>query len=321
VKSEETGRVPRRAIIAAGAAAAAAFAAQGTGALLMPGTVRAADGDAVAVGKETTGTGSTWVSTPGGRPSLGGRSGTGDGVEGASDGDGTSGVYGTSGHARGYGVFGRNLSNRATGYLGGPLGGVSGVGTDGRTRGILGGGQIGATGEHLSTGNIGMLGTAEGGVGGVSPAAKTVGVLGYGTAGAYGAHQEDEVEGSLGTRYAGAIGANKKAGTQGSLGSAIAGVHAESTGVNPALVVQGAMRLMDGGVGIVPKGAISVRIPRPKPAGVRAAVAVLQVHRPGVAVAAAVVDKATGAVTIHLTKKVTAATPVAYFLFNTPGMD
>ncbi len=117
------------------------------------------------------------------------------------------------------------------------------------------------------------------------------------------------------------VGENPAAKTKGSLGTALAGVHAETSGPDPALLVQGHMRLMDGGVGTVPKGASSVRIPRPKPTGVRAAVAVMQVHRPGIAVAAAVVDKVTGAVTIHLTKKVTAATPVAYFLFNTPGMD
>jgi hypothetical protein len=319
--TDETRPVARRTIIAAGAAAAAAIAAQGATAILGPAAVRAADGDALVVGKTNSGSGSTWVSTDTASPSLGAESGAGDGVQGASGGDAKSGVYGTSAHAKGYGVFGRNLVTHATGNLAGPLGGVAGVGPDEKTRGILGGAQLGATGEHMPSGNFGGLGSAEGGAVGAFPGAKTVGILGHSTAGVTGIHQEDEVTGSLGTRYAGVTGENPVAKTKGSLGTALAGVHAETTGPDPALLVQGHMRLMDGGVGMVPKGASSVKIARPKPTGVRAAVAVLQVHRPGIAVAAAVVDKATGAVTIHLTKKVATATPVAYFLFNTPGMD
>jgi hypothetical protein len=321
MKTDETRPVARRTIIAAAAAAAAALAAQGAGAILGPASVRAGDGDAVVVGKDNAGSGSTWVSSATASPSLGGQSGAGDGVQGASGGDAKSGVYGTSAHAKGYGVFGRNLSTKATGCLAGPLGGVAGTGPDGKTRGGLGGGTLGAYGEHIPSGFIGMLGTPEGAVGGVCTSPRTFGGLGMSHMGVIGQNEDAKTSGALGGEHAGVTGANDGAGTTGSLGSEIAGVHAESTGVNPALLVQGHMRLMDGGVGTVPKGASSVRITRPKATGVRAAVAVLQVHRPGIAVAAAVVDKATGAVTIYLTKKVSAATPVAYFLFNTPGMD
>ncbi len=147
--TDETRPVARRTIIAAGAAAAAALAAQGATAILGPASARAADGDAVVVGKDNGGTGSTWVEAVDASPALGGRSGVGDGVQGQSDGDAKSGVYGTSSHPKGYGVFGRNTTTHATGSLAGPLGGVAGMGPDGKTRGVLGGGQFGVAGEDL----------------------------------------------------------------------------------------------------------------------------------------------------------------------------
>jgi hypothetical protein len=133
-------------------------------------------------------------------------------------------------------------------------------------------------------------------------------------------HLDQGVNGSLGTKDAGVTGTHGSAGTSGALGTTKAGVHAQSIGANPALLVEGGMHLADGGTAVVPKGKDSVRSSGWKILTAQAAVAVLQVHRPGVAVAAAVVDRAAGTVTIYLTKKVTVATPVAYFLFGTDGM-
>jgi len=335
-----TRTIARRAVIAAGAAGAAALAAQAAGAVLGPAAVRAADGDPVAVGKDTAGTAPTWVTAQGASPALGGSSKTGDGIQGSSSGDAKSGVYGTSGHAQGYGLFGRNLVSKATGYLGGPGAGVEGTSPDGGTRGRLGMASIGAIGEHIASKNVGMLGHEEGGVGGASPAAKTVGGLGTWFGGAWGAHLDTGNEGSLGTKdygvYGftkdeatsgilgtkgnGVIGHNQKADTHGALGTAEAGVRAISGGALPALIVDGGVQLLRGGVVVVPKGKSSVKVTRPKLSFPEVALAVLQAYRPGVAVAATVVDKAAGSVTIYLSKKVTVDTPVAFFLFGTSGL-
>jgi hypothetical protein len=294
----------------------------------------------VAVGKDTAGTASTWVTAQAASPALGGSSKTGDGIQGSSSGDAKSGVYGTSGHAQGYGLFGRNLVSKATGYLGGPAAGVEGTGPDFGTRGRLGLSGVGVMGEHTVSKNVGLLGHPEGGASGACPAARTVGGLGTGSAGAWGAQLDTENEGSLGTKDHGVVGSNKveetsgilgtkgngvvghnqKADTHGALGAAEAGVRAISGGGLPALLVEGGLRLLRGGVTTVPKGKSSVKITRSVVSFPEAAIAVLQAYRPGVAVAATVVDKATGTVTIYLTAKVTAATPVAFFLFGTSGM-
>ncbi len=126
--------------------------------------------------------------------------------------------------------------------------------------------------------------------------------------------------GILGEISTGVIGHNMTADTHGAMGAAEAGVRAYSGGTKPALIVDGGVQLLRGGVAIVPKGKMSVMVTRPKVSFAEAAVAVLQAYRPGVAVAATVADPAAGTMTIYLTKAVTVATPVAYFLFGTSGL-
>jgi len=249
-------------------------------------------------------------------------------------------VYGTSGHAKGYGLFGRTLVSKTTGFFGGPTAGAAGTSPDGGTKGRLGAGNFGASGEHVASGNVGILGHAEGGVTGNHKQAHTVGVLGDGGGGVAGVHLDEGTVGYLGTKTAGVTGSskdeetsgivgakgngvvdhNQKADTHGPLGAAEAGVRAISGGTLPALIVDGGVELLRGGVAIVPKGKISVKVTRPKLSFPEVALAVLQAYRPGVAVAATVVDKAAGSVTIYLSKKVTVDTPVAFFLFGTSGM-
>lgn len=332
--------IARRAVIAAGVAGVAAVAAQATGAVLAPAGARAGDGDPMTVGNDNQGTGSTWVVAVGASPALGGRSDVGDGLMGSSGADAKSGVYGTGGHAKGYGIFGRNLVSHAMGYVGGPAAGVEGTSPDGKTKGRLGTANNGVSGEHVASGSLGILGNPEGGAIGTNTVLRTVGVLGGQTGvgglhvdtgnegrlgtkdhGVYGFTKDKETSGILGTTGTGVIGHNMKADTHGALGAAEAGVRAISAGTTvPALLVDGGVQLLRGGVAVVPKGKISVRVTRPKVSFPEAAVAVLQAYRPGVAVAASVVDKAAGSVTIYLTKKVTVDTPVAFFLFGTSGM-
>jgi hypothetical protein len=137
--------------------------------------------------------------------------------------------------------------------------------------------------------------------------------------GVFGRNLANSNTGALGAPGVGVEGRNGKSGAAGALGSATAGVLATGTDQALALVVDGRVALKRSGVAVVPKGNSSVRL-----TGLtiglfgEVGLATLQAHRPGVAVAATVINAGAGTVTIYLTKKVTADTRVAYMLL-VPG--
>jgi hypothetical protein len=137
--------------------------------------------------------------------------------------------------------------------------------------------------------------------------------------GLFGRNLANGNTGALGCPDVGVQGRNGTSGTVGELGALTAGVWASGTDQAPALMVDGSASFRDYGVALVPKGKSSVRVTGVALGKIpQAGLAMLQVYSPGVAVAATVVDRGAGTVTIYLTKKVTAVTVVVYFLFNAP---
>jgi len=134
--------------------------------------------------------------------------------------------------------------------------------------------------------------------------------------GVFGRNKANANTGALGAPSAGVEGRNGMSGARGALGALAAGVLATGTDDAVALRVDGRVSFARSGVAVVPKGKSSVRVTGLTFGGVFAeyGLATLQAHRPGVAVAATVINAGAGTVTIYLTKKVTADTWVAYIL-------
>ena len=208
-----------------------------------------------------------------------GQAKVGDGVKGETTAANKSGVYGVGGDATGYGVYGYNAKNGATGHLGGPVVGVEGI----------------------------------------SPGGDMKGQLGTTDAGAYGVHGPTKNAGWVGASGAGLVGVNGSNGSRGEIGGYAAGIRAFGAASVPALQVIGSVVLIRSGVAAVPKGKTSVQVSEWKAQGaVEVAIAVPIAYRPGIGVAATIVDGAKGTVTIYLTKAAPSNTPVAFFLFGRP---
>ena len=161
MSGEATGRLGRRAVIAAGIGGLVAAAA---GALGRPAAVLASDGDAVKIGATNVGTQVTIIN---GGPSEGlrGVSAGADGLVGDASSALRSGVYGQSSHALGFGVAGRNTATGGVGVLGG-LDGVWGEatlpiqsGAFGRSKDAMG---FGVVGRNDAKGTEGQLGSYAG---------------------------------------------------------------------------------------------------------------------------------------------------------------
>ena len=121
---DETKRLGRRALLAAGAAGVAAAAAQ---AIAAPAKVFAADHDPVKVGEVNSGTATTVV-TSSGSDGLKGESTAGDGLVGQSSAAVKSGLFAFTTNANGYGVAAKNLANGNHVDLAGPNHAVWGEG-------------------------------------------------------------------------------------------------------------------------------------------------------------------------------------------------
>jgi hypothetical protein len=121
---DETKRIGRRALLAAGAAGVAAVAAQ---AIAAPAKVLAVNGDPVLAGGVVSATAPTIIGSTG-SDGLQGASTVGDGVVGASTAPLKSGVYAFNTNAAGHGLFGRNTNSLNIGYVAGPNHAVWGEG-------------------------------------------------------------------------------------------------------------------------------------------------------------------------------------------------
>jgi hypothetical protein len=210
-----------------------------------------------------------------------GRSKTADAVRGATSAPQKSGVLGLADDPTGYGVWGHNTRNKTTGNLGGPAVGVEGISADAQSKG--------------------QLGAADGGV--------------------HGYHLPSQCEGIVGGPGTAVMGRNGKTLTQGGLGAQAAGVIAMGTSDHPGLQVVGGAQFSRAGILTIAKGKTSARATGVSRSGLaEVALAVLVEYRPGIAVAATVVDNAKGTVTVHVTKAPTADTKVAYFLFAGPPL-
>lgn len=257
--------------------------------------------------------------------------GPGHGAWGETGVDAYSGVYGRATNSKSYGVSGTHVPTGNQGRLGDAAAGVAGQsktadGVKGETSapnksGVYGVSSdptgFGVFGRNTKNGTTGHLGGPLVGVEGVGPGDST-GQLGKQDAGVYGIHGPTKNMGILGGPGAGVSGVNGQTGTIGELGANGAGVRAYSAGASPALSVEGVVVFVRSGSAVVPKGKSSVQVSGWKAHGPEVAVAVPTVYRPGVGVAATVVDGTAGTVKIYLTKAVSANTKVAFFLFGGP---
>jgi hypothetical protein len=178
-------RVPRsrRALLVGGIGGFAALAASAVG---RPLPARAgSDGDVV-LGELNTSSKSTQLQNlASGAPPLWCWCPAGDGIAGHSGAKSKSGVYGTSSHAAGFGVFGRNTANSTTGFLGGPAYGVDGYHPQGTAvhgaspngTGVVGEGAFGVYGKAAGAG-AGVMGSSTAGTGVVGESDSEIGVLG-----------------------------------------------------------------------------------------------------------------------------------------------
>jgi hypothetical protein len=294
--TEATGRLGRRAVIAAGIGGMVAAMA---GALGRPAAVMAADGDPVKIGEMNAGTKTTFVS---GGPGEGvhGVSAGADGLVGEASVAVKSGVYGFTSHAGGYGVAGRNKATGAVASLGGPLNAVRGdlnradVAVYGEN--AHGGGQ-GVGGRNMANGSKGFLGGFDGVWGETTQSIRS---------GVYGRTLHED--------GFGVVGHNDLRGTEGHLGG-VAGVVAKPGLHGPALSVEGPCVFRDAGVVMVAAGSSSVTVSGVGYEEIAPFVlATLQKYRAGVYVAAAVPNKPAGTLTIYLNKKVTTAIAVGYWV-------
>jgi hypothetical protein len=255
--------------------------------------------------------------------------GPGHGAWGETGMDKYSGVYGRAAKAGAFGATGMHGPSGNYGRLGTAGAGAEGHGKTGD--GVVGdtsapekAGVVGAAtdatasgvhGYNTVHGTSGRLGTPDAAVVGTGPGEVTSGTIGSSAGGVEGRHKPTGNAGWLGAPFAGAVASNGQAGTAAMMGHDLAGVYAHGTATKPAVYVEGTAQFGRAGVATVPKGQISVRVSGLQWAIAEAAVATLGAYRAGVAVAAAVVDRKAGTLTITLTKKVTADTPVAWLLF------
>ena len=123
MEGSERTKLGRRALLAAGAAGVAAAAVR---AVAAPAGVAAADHDALKIGVTNTSSKETALDAP----SSGGLrvvSVPGDGIQGASQASGKSGVLGYHAHASGNAIWGHNTASGARGGLGSGSRGVYGL--------------------------------------------------------------------------------------------------------------------------------------------------------------------------------------------------
>ena len=182
--SERT-KLGRRALLAAGAAGVAAAAAQA----VAPAGVRAGEDGDVVFGEVNVGRNTTELAITG-THALSVRSDVGDGLRGETNSGPSSGVFGYSKHADGYGVFGRNVAVNTTGFLGGKDQGVKGTADAGegvRGESMKNQGVVGVT--HAGGFRAGVEGQAlhvnGWGVRGINVPEGTKGELGYGGLGSW----------------------------------------------------------------------------------------------------------------------------------------
>ncbi len=293
--TETTGRLARRAVIAAGIGGVVAAMA---GALGRPAPVMAADGDPVVIGAMNAGTKTTTIN---GGPGEGvhGVSAGADGIVGEASVQYKSGVYGFTTHAGGYGVAGRNKSTGAAASLGGPANAVRGdlnradVAVYGEN--AHAGGQ-GVGGRNMANGSKGFLGSLDGVSGETTQPARS---------GVYGRTLHED--------GFGIVGHNDLRGTEGQLGG-WAGVVAKPGPDGPALSVEGPCIFRDSGVVSVAAGKSSVTVFGVMFTGAPFVLATLQKYRSGVYVAAAVPNAPAGTLTIYLNKKVSTPIAVGYWV-------
>ncbi len=138
----------------------------------------------------------------------------------------------------------------------------------------------------------------------------TVGVAGSGGSGYAG------VYGYATKRGRGVDGRNTDTNTYGSLGGPDTGVHAEAGNAPLALRVVGPAAFSRSGIAVVAKNRSSVTIRNLSLSGSSLILATPQSNRAGVWVQAVVPSPKTRSATIYLSKKVTAATNVAWFVVN-----
>ena len=150
-----------------------------------------------------------------------------------------------------------------------------------------------------STGTAAFLGVGQ-----------TMGVLGTGGSGYAG------VYGYAAKRGRGVDGRNTDTGSYGALGGPDTGVHAEAGRSPLALRVVGPAAFSRSGIAVVAKNASSVTIRNLSLSGSSLVLATPQTNRAGVWVQAAVPDPKTRTATIHLSKKVSAPTRIAWFVVN-----
>jgi hypothetical protein len=334
VAGDEGGRVGRRALLAAGVGGIVATMA---GLLGRPIPAAGANSEPVRIGQVNDGSATTIVHTSG-PEGFKGQADLADGLVGQSAGANKSGVLGFNTDPGGFGVYGLNNTSGNWGALGRPMEGIKGYSKD--LAGVLG--QGGAEGVHGQSGSgdgvvgvgngplsSGVRGTTTGslgcGVWGENKPANTHGCLGGGGEAVYG-----EADGAS-THAVRAIqrspdgiavsGWNKYGSTQGILGGK-AGVEAHGLSGSMALDVRGAARFDRSGVVTIPAGASSATVAKlggGAPLVLRPGSLVLatpQTNRAGLYVQAAVPNVAKGTVTIYLSKKVSAATKVAWFVIE-----
>jgi len=165
----ETRRLGRRALLAAGAAGVAAAAAQ---AVAVPTGVRANNGDPLTIGATNAGSAETilQVSSSNG---LSAWSTGGDGLAGGTGAADKSGIYGYCTNANGYGVYGRNTASGTEGSMGSGTHGIHGNCAAMDTIGVMGESSnlhgVGVVGVNSVAGTQGMFGHHSAGVVALAP--------------------------------------------------------------------------------------------------------------------------------------------------------
>jgi hypothetical protein len=319
VRAGMPARRTRRQLLAGGTGALAAVLT--AEALARPAPAHAANGDPVILAGDNTATAVTNITnTAAGVDALDCfAAGDGSGVEGASaTGRGVSGFSGTSygvvgstNGAMAAGVFGENNvgGNGVNGLSGGTASAfTAGIGVSGITDNASG---YGVLGENAAVGGTGVAGTAVGDGAGVSGAASDSNGVGVaGTGGFAGVQGIGDSFGMLGiASKASGVGVNGRA-----LSATAVGVLAENTAGGTALVVSGKAAFTNCGLLTVATGKSSATQKGVPLAKFSLVLATLQQDRPGVWIRSAVPNLAGQSFTVHLSKAVTAATEVAWFI-------
>jgi hypothetical protein len=256
------------------------------------------NGNGVTGNGSGTGAGVVGFGGAGGDGVQGNGNGNGNGVTGNGSGTG-AGVAGYS--TSGWGVFAESASNTALQALGHTGTGV--VGTSTGAAGVYG--QSGATDGFAITRD---------GVRGFTDSAKAAGVRGQNASGGHGV--------SGGTSSTGGGGSAAVDGTNSGTGPGVRGaggigVLAQATGSGAtALSVQGPAVFSRSGVLTVAAGKSSANVTGVALTSASLVLATLQQHITGVYVQAAVPNVTGSSFTVYLSKAVTAATKVAWFIIN-----